>query len=208
MTSNQKQSFIHRSYCNEHPGEQSNERLEFLGDSVLSLVISHRLYQLLPNSPEGDLTSRRSHLVQTTTLSTKAILLGYDKKLKLSKGEEESGGRTNPGLMADTFEAVLGALFIDEGLEACRKFLTEVFPDTELTADIQTKDPKSLLQEKSQAAGMGTPTYETVEAVGPDHAKKFTIAVVLAGKRVVTGTGNSKQRAETDAAGNALSKLF
>ncbi len=202
------QAFIHRSYCNEHPGKLSNERLEFLGDSVLSLIISTRLYKLLPNSPEGELTSRRSHLVQTTTLSGKSIALGFNKKIKLSKGEEDSGGRSNISLMADTFEAVLGALYIDSGLAACEKFLLEVFPDSELTADIQIKDPKSLLQEKSQAAGLGTPTYKTVDAIGPDHAKEFTIAVTLLGKPPVTGTGSSKQRAETAAAAAALVKLF
>lgn len=203
-----KQAFIHKSYCNEHPGLESNERLEFLGDSVLSVVISERLYKLFPGSPEGELTSRRSNLVQTSTLAIKAKLLGLDKKLKLSRGEEDTGGRTNVGLLADTFEAVLGALFLDEGLTACQKYLLEIFSDSEILADGTLKDPKSLLQEKSQAAGYGTPIYRTVMAEGPDHAKKFIIEALVNNLQAGVGQGPSKQKAQTEAAIAALAKLF
>lgn len=204
----QRQALIHRSYCNEHPQTTSNERLEFLGDSVLSLIISARLYKLLPNSPEGDLTARRSNLVQTSTLAHKAKELKLDTQLLLSRGEENSGGRTNTGLLANTFEAVLGALYLDQGLAACEKYLTKVFPDSELTAIVTlSKDPKSLLQEKAQSTGLGTPIYSTVQAVGPDHAKLFTIAVRINGLQVATGQGSSKQRAETAAALTALNVL-
>lgn len=201
-------AFIHRSYCNEHPGVVSNERLEFLGDSVLSVIISHRLYVLLPSVPEGDLTGRRSFLVQTSTLAEKSKLLGFSEQLQLSRGEEESGGRHNPSLLANTFEAVLGALFLDVGFEKCYAYLTEVFPDTELISDFELKDPKSLLQEKSQASGWGTPSYRTVSVTGPDHAREFTLAVDVNGSQTSLGTGSSKQRAETAAAKAALEKLF
>jgi len=203
-----RQALIHRSYCNEHTGLESNERLEFLGDSVLSLVISDRLYRLLPDLPEGDLTGRRSYLVQTTTLAEKSLLLGLDQQLLLSKGEEETGGRHNPSLLANTFEAVLGALFLDCGISVCYEYLADVFPDTELTAHFPTKDPKSLLQELSQAKGLGTPVYETVSASGPDHAKNFILTVIINSEKVAQGSGTSKQRAETEAAKAALAKLF
>lgn len=203
------QALTHRSYCNEHGHLESNERLEFLGDSVLSVIISDRLYRLLPHQPEGDLTSRRSYLVQTTTLALKSKLLGLDTQLRLSRGEEESGGRQNPGLLANTFEAVLGALFIDSGISACYDFLSKVFPDEELTSeDLPTKDDKSLLQELSQAKGWGTPVYTTTNSSGPDHAKKFTVSVILGNSKTATGNGTSKQRAQNSAAEHALKKFF
>lgn len=202
-----KQALTHRSYCNEHPGRQSNERLEFLGDSVLSIIISHRLYNLLPGQPEGELTARRSTLVQTTTLATKAKQLGLDKLLLLSRGEEDSGGRANPSLLANTFEAVLGALYVDQGLTACEEYLTAIFPDAELIHQSFVRDPKSSLQEQAQAQGQGTPSYSTVSARGPDHAKKFTVQVRVGGTITGRGEGNSKQRAEAAAAAAALAKL-
>lgn len=198
------QALVHKSYCNEHPGLSSNERLEFLGDSVLSLIVSERLFKLFPESAEGDLTTRRSNLVQTTTLAIKAKELGLDKKLLLSRGEEEYGGRQNTSLLADTFEAVLGAMFLKSGIEACQKYLLEIFPDEELLSELQLKDPKSMLQEKSQSAGTGTPIYKIIDSVGPDHAKTFTVGVFIKNKQQATGTGSSKQRAEVAAAENVL----
>ncbi len=202
------QALTHRSYCNEHPGLVSNERLEFLGDAVLSLVISHRLYQLFPDRAEGELTARRSVVVQTATLAAKAQALGLDQLLRLSRGEEDGGGRSNPSLLANTFEAVLGALYLDQGLETCFEYLSQVFPDAELETSADFKDPKSLLQEKSQAAGWGTPTYNTVHAIGPDHAKKFTISVHVNNQEAGRGQGSSKQRAEAAAATAALANLW
>ncbi len=203
------EALTHRSFCNEHPGTVHNERLEFLGDSVLSLIISDRLFRKLPVSPEGELTSRRSYLVQTATLAQKSAELGFDKLLRLSRGEEESGGRTNSGLLANTFEAVLGAIFIDSGISACYRFLNLIFPDSILLSEeIKAKDPKSLLQELSQAKGLGTPTYRITETSGPDHAKQFTISVDINGQSRGTGTGASKQKAETQAAKVALAALF
>ncbi len=202
-------ALTHRSYINEHPDSgSSNERLEFLGDSVLSLIISHRLFVLLPDSPEGELTNRRSWLVQTSSLAAKALNLGLDQLLHLSKGEEESGGRSNTGLLANTFEAVLGALYLDQGLTACQAYITEVFPDEELMTPDQIKDPKSLLQEKAQSTGWGTPNYEMISSTGPDHARKFVCSVILNGKSVATGEGTSKQRAEIAAAAAALASLW
>jgi len=201
-------ALIHKSYCNEHSGLESNERLEFLGDSVLSIVISDRLFRLFPHSPEGELTSRRSNLVQTITLSRKAKLLELDQMLKLSRGEEDTGGRTNVGLLANTFESVLGALFLDGGLIVCKKYLTDIFSDEEILADGDLKDPKSLLQERSQAAGFGTPIYKTLSAQGPDHAKLFEIEVMVNNKSAGCGHGHSKQKAQTEAAVAALAKLF
>lgn len=204
-----RQALVHRSYLNEHDGfEVSNERLEFLGDAVLSLVISDRLYKLLPDVPEGELTARRSYLVQTASLAAKARQLHLDEMLLLSRGEEDSGGRRNSGLLANTFEAVLGALYLDSGLDHAGSFLTDVFPDSEITAHYQIKDPKSLLQELSQAKGWGTPGYYTVTSVGPDHAKLFTIGVSIDNRQVAVGEGSSKQRAEVAAAKAALASLF
>lgn len=202
------EALTHRSYCNEHVGTTHNERLEFLGDSVLSVIISHRLFNLLPKAPEGELTSRRSYLVQTNSLAQKAKELDLDQSLLLSHGEEESGGRTNLGLLANTFEAVLGAIFIDSGISAAYKFLDEIFPDSSLISDqIKAKDPKSQLQELSQSRGFGTPEYSLVDYSGPDHARTFTVSVTLNSKVWGTGTGASKQKAETQAAIAALSKL-
>lgn len=200
------QALTHRSYVNENPRHQSNERLEFLGDAVLSQIISVRLYNLFPQKPEGELTARRSALVQTSTLAKKSQILGLDKLLKLSKGEEDGGGRSNPGLLANTFEAVLGALFLDSGLDACTQFISSVFPDSEITSLTELKDPKSLLQELSQSRGWGTPTYQVVSATGPDHAKKFDVSVHISDFPGITGSGTSKQRAETAAAAAALTK--
>lgn len=198
-------ALTHRSYCNEHPeSKSSNERLEFLGDSVLSLIISHRLYQLLPSSPEGELTNRRSYLVQTGSLAQKAKELKLDAILLLSKGEEESGGRQNTGLLANTFEAVLGALYLDQGLTACIEFLQQVFPDAELVTSTEVKDPKSLLQEKIQANGESTPVYKIISSIGPDHARQFVVAVFVDDQEIGRGEGTSKQRAESAAAATAL----
>lgn len=201
-------ALVHRSYCNEHPGVSSNERLEFLGDAILSTIISSRLYKLLPSSPEGELTARRSFLVQTSSLATKAKDLKLNKLLKLSHGEEDSGGRQNTTLLANTFEAVLGALFLDSGLPACEKYLFKIFPDIELTSLSSLKDPKSLLQEKAQSLGWGTPVYQLLQSRGPDHAKTFKVGVSLGLDRTAHGFGSSKQRAESEAAAAALEKYF
>lgn len=204
-----KRALTHRSYCNEHPDSgPSNERLEFLGDAVLSLIISTRLFRILPNSPEGELTNRRSWLVQTSSLAVKAKELKLNDMLLLSHGEEESGGRQNVGLLANTFEAILGALYLDSGLATCQEFIGQVFSDAELLTDREIKDPKSLLQEAVQAQNRGTPVYKLQSATGPDHARNFVSAVYIGDTKIAEGNGSSKQRAEADAASNALKDVL
>ena len=203
-----RHAFIHRSFLNEHRSEkQSNERLEFLGDSILSFVVSRYLFELFPDHPEGILTNLRSNIVNTRSLATVANDLKLGEKLLLSKGEEEGGGRTNTSLLADTYEALIGALFMDQGLAA-----TDDFIHRSLLSQIQIltenlKDPKSLLQEIIQAQGLASPVYKVVSEVGPDHAKLFTVEVEVSNKPTASGTGKSKRLAETAAAQAALAKV-
>lgn len=201
-------AFIHRSYLNEHPEERltNNERLEFLGDAVLGLVVSETLYRRYPESPEGDLTNLRSSLVNAKTLSTAAASLGLGGYLHLSKGEEATGGRTRQYILANTFEALVGAIFLDQGLPAVKKFL-----DSHLLLYLQEiiekklyKDFKSILQEKAQEELGVTPIYKIIEEKGPDHAKIFRTAVLVDKKRFADGEGSSKQEAEQQAAKAAL----
>jgi ribonuclease-3 len=171
------------------------------------LIISHRLFRLFSDLSEGELTIRRSRLVQTSTLAEKSLAIGLDKQLRMSRGEEESGGRHNPNLLANSFEAVLGSLFLDSGLTACTSFLQDIFPDSEILSVKQLlKDPKSLLQEKLQASGLGTPVYTTISSSGPDHAKNFVVQATVNHTILSQGSGPSKQKAETAAAVNALAK--
>jgi len=202
----------HRSSLNEHKSgttaKESYERLEFLGDAVLELATTRFLFEKFPKEPEGVLTSYRSALVKTTTLAEVSISLGLGEKMFMSKGEEATGGRNNEGLLADVMEAVIGALYLDQGFEAVEKYLGIVlFP---LFDEIKEKklyrDAKSLLQEVVQADGFPTPTYEVLKSVGPDHNKEFTVQVFI--NKVVSGTGvgKSKQHAQQDAASQALIK--
>ncbi len=205
-----KQAFIHRSHLNEARNlKESNERLEFLGDAVLSFATSYFLYEKYPEHPEGILTNIRSSLVKTTTLSDTARELQLGELLFLSHGEEASGGRNNQSLLADCFEALLGAIFLDQGVEAARSFLAAVlFPKVE---DIVTNksylDYKSLLQEMIQQESRISPTYRVVKSEGPDHARTFWVEAVAGDKPLGTGSGRSKQEAEQQAAASALEKL-
>lgn len=203
-------ALTHRSALNEKQSSatESNERLEFLGDAVLELATTRFLYAKFPQDTEGVLTSYRSALVKTTSLASVAIELGLGDLLKMSKGEEATGGRSNPSLLADTFEAVLGAIYLDQGFESAEKFLHEtlfVHLDKILT-DKSYKDAKSELQERVQALGFSTPDYQVIEEVGPDHDKTFTISVSVGGKVVGQGTGRSKQQAQQAAAEDSLQK--
>lgn len=204
------QALTHRSALNENNGsaEKSNERLEFLGDAVLELITTKFLFEKFPNEPEGTLTAYRSALVKTTTLAQVATKLGLGEALFMSRGEEATGGRTNASLLADTMEAVIGALYLDQGIEVVESFLnTELF--TEIDAILKNKlykDPKSHLQEVVQALGFDTPLYEVVTEKGPDHDKEFTVQVLVNGTSVAVGSGSSKQRAQQDAAQKALKK--
>jgi ribonuclease III len=205
-----EQAFIHRSYLNEVKEElSSNERLEFLGDSVLSFVVSKFLYKEYPNFEEGILTNLRSLLVNTKSLAEAAREQNFGQYLKLSKGEEESKGRENQSLLADCFEAFIGALFLDQGIDSVKDFLgkTLLIKTNELVQKRSFKDPKSLLQEAVQARKQNSPVYKVTEEEGPPHAKIFTIGVYVAKQLLGTGKGKSKQDAEEKAAIEALERL-
>lgn len=204
-------ALTHRSALNEQisSSPESNERLEFLGDAVLELATTEFLYNQFPAEPEGKLTAYRSALVKTTTLAEVASELGLGEKLYLSKGEEATGGRANGSLLADTMEAVLGALYLDQGFKAVASFLEEtLFPKF---ASIQSqhlyKDAKSSLQEYLQARGQDAPVYTVLSEVGPDHDKEFKVEVAAQGKTLGEGTGKSKQQAQQAAATQALVNL-
>lgn len=205
-----KTAFTHRSYLNEVSDvKESNERLEFLGDSVLSLIVSRILFQSRPLDNEGDLTNLRSYIVKTQSLAKASKKLELGKYLRLSKGEEMSGGRENTQLLANTFEAFLGALFLDQGFDVAETFVQEhllpLFED-----EIQNgppKDAKSVLQEVAQNLTKQSPKYKILMTEGPDHAKEFTVGVFVQGKQMGEGKGFSKQIAEEQAAEVALKVL-
>ncbi len=205
-----QQAFLHRSYLNEVKINMlSNERLEFLGDSVLSLIISYYLYTLRTTDSEGDLTNLRAHIVKTKSLAEAAKKLELGKYLKLSKGEELSGGRNNPQLLANTYEALIGSIFLDQGLEVTKNVVSQtLLPLFEKELKMgPPKDAKSSLQEVVQQRLKESPHYKIMETRGPDHAKQFTVAVYIGGKEMGRGSGNSKQVAEEQAAKSALEKL-
>jgi ribonuclease III len=202
-----EEAFTHRSYLNEAKLKvNSNERLEFLGDSIISFVISNYLYAKYPDFNEGDLTNLRSLLVNTKSLSEIARELNMGKLLKLSRGEEESKGRENATLLENSFEAYVGALFLDQGMSPVTNFLNDtIFPKIQQLVDKKAfKDPKSLFQEKIQAKKRGSPQYRVIEETGPAHAKIFKVGVFVDGKKLGEGTGKSKQIAEESAAKIAL----
>jgi ribonuclease III len=202
------QAFTHRSYLNEHKGFPlpHNERLEFLGDAVLELVVTEYLYAEYSTKTEGELTSIRAALVNTVSLSKAASEIGLDSYLLLSRGEAKDKGRARGVIWANAFEALVGALYLDGGYDLAKKFLTQhLLSKTEvIVAESLWQDPKSVLQEKSQEHESVTPVYKTIKEVGPDHAKTFTVGVYFADKLVGRGSGPSKQEAETAAAKSAL----
>lgn len=201
-------ALTHRSYCNEHPKAENNERLEFLGDAVLEYLMSKELFKRFPKEPEGVLTAMRSKLVQTKSLYNVAQKLDLGPHLRLSKGEEKSGGRENPALLENAVEALIGAIYMDQGMSNARKFLGEfLFPEIENLSTDNLKDPKSLFQELVQSEGMSTPTYEVVDEEGPDHDKVFTVTLMVDGEEWGRGTGPSKQKAQTAAAKAGLLRL-
>jgi len=203
-----RQAFIHRSYINEHreSGLEHNERLEFLGDAVLELVVTDFLYEKFPDRTEGDLTAYRAALVNTNTLSQASTLLGVNEYLYLSKGEAQDIGRARQFILANTFEAIVGALYLDLGYDAAKKFIADnIFP---LTEEIISKrlwqDAKSHFQEQAQEKVGVTPTYTLIRETGPDHDKEFVVGVFLGREQVAQGKGRAKQEAEQDAARAAL----
>ncbi|MCX6725811.1 MAG: ribonuclease III [Candidatus Shapirobacteria bacterium] len=206
-----KEALTHRSYLNEFKKEhlESNERLEFLGDVVLSFVVSNWLFEKFPLFPEGKLTNLRSNLVKTTALSEIAQNLKIGDYLLLSRGEKESGGQKNPTLLANTTEAIIGAIFLDQGIKIVDNFIKINFEPLlkKTIASGRLKDYKSLLQEKIQAKTGQSPIYKTTREEGPEHDKIFTIDVFANGKIMAKGVGKSKQKAEQEAAKIALEKL-
>lgn len=205
-----KQAFVHRSYLNETKEHiESNERLEFLGDSILSFIVSDHLYRTYPQFDEGILTNLRSLVVNTKSLAKKAKELGFGQHLLLSRGEEDSGGRENESILANTFESVIGALYIDQGIDAVKPFLYDVLiPDiAEYVSKKVFKDPKSLLQEYVQSKKQNSPVYKVLHEEGPAHAKQFTIGVYVNNKLIGEGQGKSKQEGEEHAAEQALEKI-
>ncbi len=209
-TSLLEQALVHSSYVNENPGfaRTSNERLEFLGDAVLGLIVSEKLYQNFPRADEGRMTKLRATLVRQETLTQMAMSLNLGEYLYLGKGEEASGGRDKPANLAAALEAVIAAVFLDQGLSATRNFILRLL-DTEMkktSRDTRT-DYKSELQELIQAREHQLPTYHIMEATGPDHNKRFTIEVRLGETVLGRGSGKNKKEAEMAAARSALEKF-
>lgn len=201
-------AFTHRSYVNEHRGDavEHNERLEFLGDAVLELSVTTFLYEKFKDKTEGDLTAYRAALVNTNTISEAASRLEMNECLYLSKGESRDTGRARQYILADTFEAVIGALYLDQGYDVAYDFIAKnIFP---LVDDVVNKrlwqDSKSFFQEKAQEIVSVTPSYAVLSEVGPDHDKQFTVGAYLGTEEVARGVGRSKQEAEQNAADIAL----
>lgn len=203
-----REALTHRSYLNESRAEQNhhNERLEFLGDAVLELVVTRFLFNQYPERPEGDLTSFRAALVRTESLADEAKAINLGDYLYMSKGEERTGGRNRPYILANAFEALIGAIYLDQGYTAAEKFLAErLFPKIErIVKDRLDLDSKSRLQELAQEVMKLTPNYQLKGEAGPDHNKTFTMAVFLGEQELASGEGKSKQEAEQNAAASAL----
>ncbi len=203
-----KQAFTHRSYINENKNTrmEHNERLEFLGDAVLELVVTDFLYKKYPTKPEGELTTYRSALVNAITLAEVAATLSMNDYLLLSKGEAKDTGRARQYILANTFEAVVGALYLDQGYDAAKVFIEKnifVFAD-QMIARGNLVDAKSMFQEKAQEKTGITPSYKLVKELGPDHDKSFTVGVLIGKDQIAIGEGKSKQEAEQNAALRAL----
>lgn len=204
-------ALTHRSYLNENPDLPylDNERLEFLGDAILDFVAAEFLYQHFPEMSEGELTSLRAALVKGETLARFATALGVPANVLMSRGEAAAGGRSRAPLLAGAFEAIIGALYLDQGSDAGRQFIIRfIEPESDrIHHQRLDRDPKSMLQELSQGRFQVTPQYRLVETHGPDHAREFTIEVVLKDKVYGSGVGRSKQIAEQIAASQAIETL-
>jgi len=203
-----KQAFTHRSYINENKalGLEHNERLEFLGDAVLELVITDHLFSTMKDASEGEMTTLRSALVNADTCAKVAQLLGVNDHLLLSKGEAKDTGRARLYILANTLEALIGALYLDQGYEAAKGFIMQhITPILEIIVrDGKWIDAKSLFQEKAQEHLGATPVYKSIRETGPDHDKHFTVTVSVGGMVMGEGEGKSKQDAEQEAAKQAL----
>lgn len=204
------QAFVHRSYINENSNLKlgHNERLEFLGDAVLELVSTEFLYNKFLDLAEGELTSYRAALVNTKSISEIAKNLDFNQYLFLSKGESKDFGKARMSILADTYEAFIGALFLDKGYFSAKLFIesTLLIHTDEIIKAGKHKDPKSLAQEKSQEVFGVTPSYKILSESGPDHDKNFKVAIYFGEEKVAEGEGRSKQEGETNAAQNAIIK--
>jgi len=202
------QAFCHRSFLNENPDFKipHNERLEFLGDAVLEQVVTEYLYQKYPKKTEGELTNWRAALVNSKMLSEVAKYLNFNDFLLLSRGEQKELGKARQYILADTFEALIGAIYLDQGYEACKEFIKKylIVKLPEIIEKGLFKDAKSRFQEEAQERVGITPIYKVLEEWGPDHAKHFIIGVFLGEELIAKGEGSSKQEAEEEAAKNAL----
>jgi len=203
-----EQAFIHRSYINENPSTQlsHNERLEFLGDAVLELIVTDFLYKKYPNYTEGELTALRSALVNAVIISEIASDIGMNEYLLLSKGEAKDTGKARSYILANTYEAYIGALYLDQGIDVVDKFVRKsLLPKTEeIVSKKLWRDAKSLVQEKAQEFVNVTPAYKVQSESGPDHDKHFTVAIFFGSNLIAEGKGQSKQEAEQSAALAAL----
>ena len=201
-----EQAFTHKSWVNENQNKrESNERLEFLGDAILEFIVSKEIYLTFPDKEEGYLTALRSNLVNTKNLAHIAEKLGIGERIYLSRGEEEGGGRKNPSLLADTLEAVIGALFLDQGMDVVYEFVKKhLLSEVPEKISKPLKDAKSRFQEYVQSQGHPTPLYKVIKASGPDHNKKFIVEVLVSGKPKGRGTGKNKNSAAQAAAKSAL----
>lgn len=201
-------AFTHRSWINENrrEGAEHNERLEFLGDAVLELAVTDFLYNKYPEKPEGDLTAYRAALVNTQSISAAAAELGMNDFLLLSRGESKDTGRARQYILANVFEALLGAIYLDKGYEVTEQFIAKMLYNKidEVVEKRLWQDAKSRFQEEAQEHVGITPSYKAVEESGPDHDKKFVVAVFLNNEQVALGSGKSKQEAEQAAASKAI----
>lgn len=201
-------ALTHRSFANEQGVPEHYERLEFLGDAVLGLVTANWLYERHPELPEGELSKLKAQLVSKTSLANWAEQLELGPELKIGVGEERSGGRTKANLLADSMEAVFGAIYLDEGLDAARSAILPMLQDgEEEKAKLLATDSKTHLQEVTQALGWSLPDYRLVGSAGPDHSKTFTVECWLEGQCAGRGEGPSKKVAEQKAAADALEHL-
>lgn len=200
-------AFTHRSYVNEHKktAQEHNERLEFLGDAVLELAVTRFLYQNY-DEPEGILTNWRSALVRTESIGAAATRLGFEKMLRLSRGEKRGSDRARQQILANSFEAVIGAIYLDQGYDKAEKFIADNIISTlpEILESGSWRDSKSYLQEVAQERDSQTPVYKVLSEDGPDHDKVFTLGVFIGGHLKGSGSGSSKQAAQQKAAEEAL----
>ena len=202
-------ALTHRSYLNEHKKSASehNERLEFLGDAVLELVTTDFLFSNY-DKPEGILTAWRSALVRTESIGAAGERLGYEKLIRMSRGEKQGSARARQQILANAFEATTGAIYLDKGYEAAKKYITDNILSTlpQILEEESWRDPKSYLQELSQARDGFTPIYKVIKEDGPDHEKTFTLGVFVGDKKMGEGEGPSKQTAQQEAAREAIRK--